>query len=237
MVGSALADSSKVFVLVHGAWVGEWYWDPVVEGLERRGHVAVAVSLRGHGRASSQGGPHVTLLDHIEDVAAAIRGGDYQQVYLVSHSYGGKPATGVWDLMRSRVKHVVYVDAMAPLDEGDIAFLESADTLVFLRRQFPNIVRRGMLPVPSRFPVSMQARSTPQSLNTLYGELKLAFGPLPASTNRTFVVTSGSRIPSIGETVSRLRRDQRWQIIEIESGHNVVRDAAGALVNLLDSLQ
>ena len=38
------------FVLIHGAWQGEWCWDKTVPLLEKRGHTVLAPDLPGHGR-------------------------------------------------------------------------------------------------------------------------------------------------------------------------------------------
>ena len=43
------AHDGPTVVLVHGAWHGAWCWEPVVEGLARRGVAALAVDLPGHG--------------------------------------------------------------------------------------------------------------------------------------------------------------------------------------------
>lgn len=36
--------SLATFVLVHGAWVGGWCFDPIIVLLEAKGHTALAVS-------------------------------------------------------------------------------------------------------------------------------------------------------------------------------------------------
>ena len=37
-------------LLIHGGWVGPWYWDPFAARLADRGHDVRAVRLRGHDR-------------------------------------------------------------------------------------------------------------------------------------------------------------------------------------------
>ncbi len=79
----AQADS---FVLVHGAWVGEWAWDEVAPLLEAEGHDVAAVSLRGQGLRAGEGGPEVSVEDHVRDVVAAVEAAPPDTVILVAHS-------------------------------------------------------------------------------------------------------------------------------------------------------
>ena len=39
------AYAERTIVLVHGSFVGGWYWDPVVRQLEELGHPAIAVGV------------------------------------------------------------------------------------------------------------------------------------------------------------------------------------------------
>ena len=102
-------------VLVHGAWLGEWCWDEVIEALGRRGRHAVAVSLKGSGRRAAENGPEITLTDHVADVRAVIESLDADRVVLVGHSYGGRVITRVWAEIPDRIAHLVYLDAHAPV--------------------------------------------------------------------------------------------------------------------------
>lgn len=106
-------------VLVHGAWLGEWCWDGVIDALAARGRHAVAVSLRGSGSRAAENHPEITLSDHVADVRAVIESvcaaTGAPGVVLVGHSYGGRVITRVWSEMRELVPQLVYVDAHAPV--------------------------------------------------------------------------------------------------------------------------
>ena len=39
----------SIFVLVHGAWHGEWCWDRIVPLLQDAGHRVLTFDLPGHG--------------------------------------------------------------------------------------------------------------------------------------------------------------------------------------------
>jgi len=127
------ASESLPIVLVHGAWLGEWCWDGVIEALARRGRHAVAVSLRGSGRRAAENHPEITLSDHVADVRAAIESTcettGAARVVLVGHSYGGRVITKVWSEDPGRIAHLVYVDAHAPVGSATArqpAWIEAA---------------------------------------------------------------------------------------------------------------
>ena len=87
----------RAIVLVHGAWVGEWSWSPVLPLLEASGRVVFAVSLTGHGVRRHESGPHITLEHHVADVTAVFDVHDLSDVTLVGHSYGGRVITAAYD--------------------------------------------------------------------------------------------------------------------------------------------
>lgn len=109
------ATRDRAIVLVHGAWVGEWSWLPIEATLRASGRPVHVVSLTGQGARRHQGGPHVTLSDHVADVVGVIKTFDLTNVVLVGHSYGGRVITRVWDEIADRIGHLVFVDGHAPV--------------------------------------------------------------------------------------------------------------------------
>jgi pimeloyl-ACP methyl ester carboxylesterase len=110
------------FVLVPGAWLGGWVWEPTARRLRRRGHDVHAVTLTGLGERAGLGGPEVDLDTHIADVVELVgeRGAD--DVVLVGHSYAGIVVTGVADRIPERLATVVYLET-GPVPDG-VAFLD-----------------------------------------------------------------------------------------------------------------
>ena len=100
-------------VLVHGAWVGEWCWLPLLPDLA--GRPVYTVSLTGHGARRHESGPHITLDDHVADVVGLIDTLDLTDVTLVGHSYGGRVITPAIPEVAHRLAAVVYLDAHAPV--------------------------------------------------------------------------------------------------------------------------
>ncbi len=102
------------FVLVHGAWHGGWCWQRVVQVLGSAGHRCHALTLTGVGERAHLLSPAITLEMHIEDVAATIEMEELSDVVLAVHSYSGMIGTAIADRFGSRLRHLVYVDAVVP---------------------------------------------------------------------------------------------------------------------------
>jgi pimeloyl-ACP methyl ester carboxylesterase len=95
-------------ILVHGAWVGPWEFEPLVQILRGDGWDVDAVAL------PSTGSTEGMLADAAAVTAAIERAGG--PVVLVAHSYGGVPVTQAGN--HPAVRRIVYVAAFA-LDAGE----------------------------------------------------------------------------------------------------------------------
>jgi pimeloyl-ACP methyl ester carboxylesterase len=108
------------FVLVHGAWQTAATWDlinPRLQSSDRRVLNATLTGLESEAGTLSEA---VTLDTHIQDVVALLEREDLHDVVLVAHSYAGMIVTGVAELARQRLAHLVYIDAFVP-DHGQSA--------------------------------------------------------------------------------------------------------------------
>ncbi len=105
------------FVLVPGAWLGAWAWDGIASRLWDAGHIVYPVTLTGLAERAVEGGPHVDLDTHIDDVIGLIDAEDLHDVVLAGHSYAGIVVTGVADRRPDRIARVVYVDS-GPAPDG-----------------------------------------------------------------------------------------------------------------------
>src|SRR5580692_7288052 len=100
------------FVLVHGAWIGGWYWRPIAQKLRPAGHEAYAPTLTGLGERIHLMNPSINLDTHVTDVANVIKEEGLSDVVLVGHSYGGMVVTGVADALPGKITSLVYLDAL-----------------------------------------------------------------------------------------------------------------------------
>ena len=230
---ASLAEAGPPIVLVHGSFVGAWYWDPVVEGLKARGHEVIAVELTGDDAAADPAS--VTLDDHIRDVVGAIEAAP-GKVVLVAHSYGGRPATGAWDIARDRIAAVILLEAVAPSGPGPLALPYDADQRTALEAAYPDAVAKGALPVPAyvskRYP---DKPLVPQSIQALHAAVPLTRGPLP-DTPGAYVIGSNSTARLFRSYARAVQKERGWEIWEIETGHDMVHDNADVVTRLIDKL-
>jgi pimeloyl-ACP methyl ester carboxylesterase len=131
-------------VLVHGAFGGSWYWEPVVGPLRAAGHAVERVDLPGHGDNPAPV-EEVTLPAYAARVCEVLRSSDEPAV-LVGHSMGGVVVTQAAADCPERVSKLIYVAAFLPRDGQSLDALtklpEGADDQVQA-----NIVVEGEPPV------------------------------------------------------------------------------------------
>ncbi|MFY0594868.1 MAG: alpha/beta hydrolase [Cognatishimia sp.] len=229
--------AGRDIVLVHGAWVGEWYWSDLVAILKSAGHRPHAVSLKGHGQRRAEGGPKVSIADHAADIISAVEQLKMEDIILVGHSYGGRPLTAAWDTLREEIAHVVYVESVAPVNDDSIAIPKDHKSMRFIMERYPALVEQGMLPVPARLKQSYSQVLASQSIKSVYGEVTLGSGPLP-DTPGTYVVGKESKSKIFRSYGKHLEIWRGWNFTEISGGHSLagvgMRDLADVLQGIAE---
>jgi pimeloyl-ACP methyl ester carboxylesterase len=102
------------FVLVPGAWLGSWAWKKVTPLLEAKGHDVYPVTLTGMGDRVHLASKDLGIENAITDVLNVIEYNDLDDIVLVGHSFAGKVAGAVADRVPTKVKVVIYLDAIVP---------------------------------------------------------------------------------------------------------------------------
>ncbi|HDR8183100.1 TPA: alpha/beta fold hydrolase [Bacillus thuringiensis] len=102
----------STYILIHGAWQGEWAWELVKPQLEAFGHTVVTLDLPGSGKDMTPS-QNVTLDSYVNAVTATI---DQQneKVILVGHSMGGIVITQTAELIPNKIDKLVYLCAFLP---------------------------------------------------------------------------------------------------------------------------
>ena len=108
----ATVTDSQTFVLIPGAWMGAWSWHPVARHLYEQGHRVIALTLPGLSYGDDPTG--LRLADAVDFVAAELDRRDLTDAVLVSHSWGGYPATAAAHLRPERIGKVVYYSSVVP---------------------------------------------------------------------------------------------------------------------------
>ena len=102
----------ETFVFVPGAWLGGWTWNPVARLLREAGYGVVTLTLPGLSYGSSPIG--LRLADAVAHVVTEVETQDLQDIVLVSHSWGGYPATGAAHRLKYRISKIIYYNAVVP---------------------------------------------------------------------------------------------------------------------------
>jgi pimeloyl-ACP methyl ester carboxylesterase len=92
--------------------MGAWSWHPVARHLASQGHRVVALTMPGLSYGDSPAG--LALAHAVDHVVREIDRLDLRDIVLVSHSWGGYPATGAAHLRAGRIAKVVYYSAVVP---------------------------------------------------------------------------------------------------------------------------
>ena len=218
MLPPAPDDRRGAIVLVHGAWVGEWSWDPILGPLRASGRPVHVVSLTGHGVKRHQSGPHVTLFDHVEDVVSYIEVFDLDEVTLVGHSYGGRVITPVYERLSDRISKLVYLDAHAPTapDSGQsperIAEAQAAGGMIQFTGYDPDPAEVGGSEALAWF----LDRVMPQSFATFCEPL---VGDLPEELPKVYVFATGYEPSRFSGYAAAARNDPAWEYVELDGSH------------------
>ena len=102
------------FVLVHGAFSGEWIWGPLVERLQAAGHSVKAFDLPGSG--DDQTPVSEVTLDACAARLCEVLAGGSEPAIVVGNSMGGIIATQAAARCPERVAALVYATAFIPKD-------------------------------------------------------------------------------------------------------------------------
>ncbi len=100
----------STYVLVHGAWHGQWCWDKVALLLRQAGHKVVVFDLPAHGQENKTPPSEVTFdlcVQHTCEVVAA----QAEPVILVGHSSGGAVISGAAERYPMKIEQLVYLTA------------------------------------------------------------------------------------------------------------------------------
>ncbi len=208
----------RAIVLVHGAWVGEWSWEPVLPLLAASGRPVHAVSLTGHGTRRHQAGPHVTLADHVADVAGVIETHDLYDVTLVGHSYGGRVITAAYPQLVDRIARLVYLDAHAPLapDSGQsperVAEAAATGGMIGFSEYDPDPAEVGGAEGVAWF----MERVVPQSFATFTTPM---VGLLPDELAKSYVLATGYEPSRFTQYAAAAAGDRHWDYHELDGSH------------------
>ena len=215
------------FVLIPGGWRGGWACEPVSARLRRLGHTVHALTLPGLGDDSADAGS-INLDAHIAHVVQAVTAAGPGPVVLCGHSYAGMIITAAADRAAGQVQRLVYLDAFVP-DDGqswwDLANDHYRSLVLAGARQ------DGLTVAP---PAGSDSRERPQPLGTFLQAVSLT-GAHRRIPRRTLVFASRWPATPFRLQYEKLRDDPQWEVHELATGHDVMREAPDDVAAVLTS--
>lgn len=112
-----MGDATVRTILIPGAWMGTWVWEPVAQILSDLGRSVEMLTLPGlePGLSDSRRAA-VRLEQHVQALLDHIAGSGTGSVVLVSHSYSAMPAAIAADRLGERVRRLVHIGGFLPVD-------------------------------------------------------------------------------------------------------------------------
>jgi pimeloyl-ACP methyl ester carboxylesterase len=210
--------------------------------LRARGHDLYTPTYTGLGERAHLASRDVGLHTHIADVLGTLEFEDLRDVVLVGHSYGGMVATGVADRARTRLRHLVYLDAFVPRDGQSLLDLVPAD----VRERMHEGARTAGAgwrvppnPVPSDTSEAdlawIMPRRVMQPLRAFEEPLRLT--GTSSGMPRTYIYCTRSAPGDLfRQFADRARTEPGWQCLELDASHSPNVTAPEALAAVLDTL-
>jgi pimeloyl-ACP methyl ester carboxylesterase len=228
------------YVLVGGAWLGGWCWQPVARRLREAGHEAYPVTPTGLGERSHLSNPEVNLDTHITDVVNLIKFEDLRDVVLLGHSYAGIVVTGAADRVPERIAQLVYLDS-GPAPDG-VSFLDTQPPEIreHTERQVAEHGNGWLIPVPSWEELEnvngasleglgdkerrlMHSRAVAQPFGTYTQPLRLEKRTDGAMTKaliaNSFPLAQVREMIASGHPWFRELGGPEWRLLELPTGH------------------
>lgn len=250
------AQSTKgTFVLVPGQWTGAFVWHTVAPILRAAGHDVYPVTCTGLGERSHLANAAIDLDTFVTDVVNVLEYEDLHDVTLVGHSFAGMVITGVAEVVPERLKQLVFLDALVPVN-GENAYntefgsgevyqeAVAADITGAMEAGMPGFVPvytgiaewvRGMAMDPAEAEWFI-AKLAPHPQLTLLQPIQLD-NPAAATLPRAFIYCTQDPLEFATRTAERVKSEPDWRLIEMEDNHivnlNDPEGTADVLISLL----
>jgi hypothetical protein len=221
----------KTFVLVHGAWVGGWYWRRVTDLLEKKGHKVFSPTLTGLGERSHLLSKDINLDTHVTDIVNVIKWEDLKDVCYVAHSYAGFPASGALDQIGDRVSSIVWLDAFKPENGESVVSLlpeaRRAPILAAIEKGEPGLKgpKAEFFLVNESDRVLVDSKTTPHPTGAFVQPIRLSDGR-ESVAKKTYIRATRYQSPGFDKALAACKADKSWTIVETNvPGHIIMLDA------------
>ncbi|WP_343670918.1 alpha/beta fold hydrolase [Chitinophaga sp.] len=231
---------AQTFVLVHGAWHGGWCWKEVAKELQAKGAEVYTPTLSGLGEHQHVLDTSINLETHIQDIVSFINMQDLHDVILVGHSYAGAVIAGVADRIPTRLKKLIFLDAML-IENGRSALTSQPANLSDNVRASTASSHGLSVPVwsPEVFGVTdtaqvrwVSARLTPQPFRSFDQTLKLNH-PYGNHLPLIYIACTQPQMAQLKVFGDKAKNSRDWSYYELPTGHDAMITMPEELTALL----
>ncbi|MBG9596529.1 alpha/beta fold hydrolase [Bacillus mycoides] len=233
----------STYVLVHGAWQGEWAWDLVKPQLEAFGHTVITLDLPGSGKDTTPS-QNITLDSYVNTVTTIINQQN-EKVILVGHSMGGIVITQTAELIPNKIDKLVYLCAFLPQNgeslgsklDGEAGPQFSINENDMTAELIPELIEQTFLNATEDGSIKGASfnQMRPQPLGPFQKELKISeenFG----TVNRIYIETTLDRAIPIDFQRRMNTETPCVKIITLEADHSPFFSKTAELVSHLHEL-
>ncbi|HHT7235651.1 MULTISPECIES: alpha/beta fold hydrolase [Bacillus] len=233
----------STYVLVHGAWQGEWAWELVKPQLEAFGHTVITLDLPGSGKDVTPS-QNITLDSYVDAVTDAIHQQN-ENVILVGHSMGGIVITQTAEYIPNKIDKLVYLCAFLPQNgeslgsklNGETGPQFSINENDLTAELIPELIEQTFLNATEDGSIKGASfnQMRPQPLGPFQQELKISeenFG----TVNRIYIETTLDRAIPIDFQRRMHTETSCTKIITLEADHSPFFSKTTELVNHLHEL-
>jgi pimeloyl-ACP methyl ester carboxylesterase len=245
------------YVLVGGAWLGGWAWQPVTRALRERGHDVHPVTLTGLGDRSHLATPETDLDTYLADVVNLVEFEDLHDIVLIGHSYAGHVVTGVADRIPERIAQLAYLDAGPSPDGAAFVDLQPPPARELIERLVDQAGDGWRIPMPAWEDLEgvmgasleglgpderarMRARAVAQPVRTWTQPLTLrnsARDRLPkALISSSIPLAQVKELIAAGHPWFAELAGPQWSLLELPTGHWPMFSVPQPLAGLLHEL-
>ncbi|MBI3404083.1 MAG: alpha/beta fold hydrolase [Acidobacteria bacterium] len=217
----------STFLLIHGAWLGGWFWGRVRNELHDAKHNVLTPTLTGLGERAHLANSQVGLETHIQDVINVIEYESLHKIVLVGHGYAGMVISAVANRLPKKFHHLIYLDAIVPQDGESFCDLIGAENAQKLQEAAQRQSDGWSLPmttplanwgIEAEVDVSWtRAKLTPHPWKAMLDKVQLHPADVSA-VPRTYIRCTKPANPRIEMSAQRAR-ELMWNFQELASGH------------------
>lgn len=238
---------SRSFVLVHGAFAGEYAWEKVKPLLESEGNKVVTFDLPAHGNDATPA-KEATFESYIDKVASFVNA-ESEKVILVGHSMGGVVISQAAEKFPDKIEKLVYLSAYLPKNGQSLQELAEGDGESLIGRNLKFAEDYSGVSLPDDVAVEVFAGDCSEDIKKFVVE-KAKLEPLAACQAKVSLTDENfGRVPKyliettmdkgVGSSLQEKMIAENGtvkQVFKIESGHSPYFAKPNELAAILNNI-